>query len=58
MSALAATATRIARLRRLSAHRRRVRRLLNTRAAYVPPAAYIPHSTADLWRVARPPYAR
>jgi hypothetical protein len=55
MSAVAATAARITRLRRYRRHHDRV---LSARAAYVPPTRYIPRSTADLWRSARGTLAR
>lgn len=58
MSAVAATVTRLAGLHRPYLYRRHLRRLADARQAYVPPAAYIPHSTADLWRSARGRLAR
>jgi len=58
MSGVTATVSRLTSLHRPYRYRRHLRRLLDSRAAYVPPAEYIPHSTADLWRSARGRYAR
>jgi hypothetical protein len=58
MSAVTATVTRLVGLHRPYRYRRQVHRLLDSPTAYVPPAKYIPHSTADLWRSARRRYTR